>query len=781
MSSLSQPVSSSAWRIGAAIVGAILFYGGISISANNGFKEVLSFRLLERIPPTYVIGSVTGEIQLKGYARATDGRYLRSPVTRNEVLYYRHVVEVKRKNSQGDDYWAITTDSENMLDFHVEDQSGKALVLARSDFPYVNFRVERKHYDETSRRRISEYRIDKNDTITVFGWVIMSDTVPVVSFSAPGAYEPIISSFAAEELRGDLGATAILWLWAGVSCFVFLSYCIFFVMRWHQTIRFLLVLSISVTSLLAYYGFQSLESDLTAGMDRVEQQVFRTDKFLSEFFSRKGIESGNAQLAAGYQGLGVPFDLHDPAYEVLTPFEKTRINTLRISAYQVRYRYTEQIGRFPENIYAALRGLNDPPVVALPPDQQETADNWADDFVYTRTEGSAWLTLGALILVLVFLRFSVRLIKVKRMQENLPSAKASGVTYGMTELKGKVRAENDEKLLIAPHSKRPCIWYLYTILEKDGDSTKATHFTKRQAFYCADREGEIRVFPNKATIYTKHVTVDQRSDFKRVIEKRIEVGDDIYILGMAQPDRTRGDSLVITHQKELPFIITNRSEEEVMVINAAMGVFLMSIGISLLFLVMLWIGGAGGSISSLDFVLLAGLGPFLLLSQVVILMYNDLVFLRERCDRDWANIQVSLKKRYTLVPRLQQVVRAYLDHEARLLKLLSRMRRRSVEIEDTGKLDDYMKLEHDTIDSLQVAVEDYPDLKGDEQVADLSRRLIRLENEIAMIRAGFNDAVMLYNIRIATFPDILLAKLFKFEEKSLLRYSESAHAVEHSG
>jgi hypothetical protein len=179
----------------------------------------------------------------------------------------------------------------------------------------------------------------------------------------------------------------------------------------------------------------------------------------------------------------------------------------------------------------------------------------------------------------------------------------------------------------------------------------------------------------------------------------------------------------------------------------------------------------------MDFLLASLIAPLFLFCMVLILMYNDLVFLKQRCERNWANIQVSLKKRANLIPSLEQVVRQYLDHESDLQEDLVELRESSKAAVTSDEVDQYLEKEHSSIDMINVRLESYPDLKGADVVADMNRRLIKLENEIALIRAGFNDAVNQYRTRIQTFPDNLLAGLFRFEAMDVLRFDTRSHEI----
>jgi LemA protein len=105
------------------------------------------------------------------------------------------------------------------------------------------------------------------------------------------------------------------------------------------------------------------------------------------------------------------------------------------------------------------------------------------------------------------------------------------------------------------------------------------------------------------------------------------------------------------------------------------------------------------------------------------------------------------------------------------------LRERSQNINNSQDMDRYMAAEHVSIAELSARIEEYPDLKGTDLVADFHRRLLKLEIEVALIRSGFNDAVTQYLIRLQTFPDNLVARLFRFKPRTRLVFSEAAHQI----
>lgn len=207
------------------------------------------------------------------------------------------------------------------------------------------------------------------------------------------------------------------------------------------------------------------------------------------------------------------------------------------------------------------------------------------------------------------------------------------------------------------------------------------------------------------------------------------------------------------------------------------GMALIAVALSVLFFGALLVFGGSGQMSSVDFLRASLIAPVFMLFVVFALMYNDLVFLRERCSRNWANIQVSLKKRADLLPQLEEVVRQYLRHESELQVHLVQLRERRGSASSAREVDGYLEAEHQAISEVLARVEQYPDLEGIYLIAAFNRRLIKLENEVSLIRAGFNDAVMQYQTRIETFPDNILAGWFGFNPISALTFECKAHEL----
>ncbi|XOV86741.1 MAG: LemA family protein [Pseudomonadota bacterium] len=756
-------------RIVAVLLG-LLCAGGSLLLGELGFQRVLDFRTLERIPATSITGSVGGETQLIGQARSS-GRLLQAPKSGTDTLYYRYLVEREERDSDGNKSWKTITDQSEATDFILQDASGTLLIAAQRDSALIDWSVGRKFRVREGDLRYTEWRIDESDKLTVFGWLDL-DPEPVMRFSVAGQYLPIISSGSAGDERAELGTLAVLMLWGAITLLILACLATVYALRIHRTLVFLVFVSASSMLLLVNYGARSLASDISEGYQRVVTQAERASNLIATSLRPYGVT---------FAGLEEPLAIDTPGFAGVPQMQRDQIAAWQQSSWLVRERYLQQINRFPENLYARLTGKHQPAPVVLSEAGAAKASAELARFQQTQLAGYYYLTLPALLITGLIAWFAFNSIRVKRMQENLATSKTIGVVYGLTEVEGELEADDPAKLLRGPVSNDACVWYRYVVEERrgTGKNTKWVTIedrTEKRPFFCRDSEGKIRVFPGQADIMTHHRST-RREGNRRYSETSLQPGDTLYILAHARQDKTRGDSLVLGHEKGSPYIIANVPEAEVMFRKAFTGQALLSAGASLLFLVAVWMGGSNGDFSSLDFVLAALIAPAFLTMVVVMLMYNDLVFLRQRCDRNWANIQVSLKKRATLVPQLVQVAKEYLAFEEELQQDLAELRATIGSADTAAMVDQVMALEHRSIERMSLTIEAYPDLKAATIMADLNRRLIALENEIAMIRAGFNDAVMQYNTRTRSFPDNLLARIFRFPSINMLSFEARAHAI----
>ena len=156
------------------------------------------------------------------------------------------------------------------------------------------------------------------------------------------------------------------------------------------------------------------------------------------------------------------------------------------------------------------------------------------------------------------------------------------------------------------------------------------------------------------------------------------------------------------------------------------------------------------------------------------LVFNLLVRDRNRVAQGWSDVDVQLKRRHELVPRLVEVVKGYAGYERALLSSLAELRTQ-------GNLQPGARGAAETtvgqgVQKLMALVESYPDLKASGHFLDLQRQLADTENQIQFARRYYNGAVNLYNTRIQRFPDLLIANGFGFEEAELFELDDAKEA-----
>lgn len=169
------------------------------------------------------------------------------------------------------------------------------------------------------------------------------------------------------------------------------------------------------------------------------------------------------------------------------------------------------------------------------------------------------------------------------------------------------------------------------------------------------------------------------------------------------------------------------------------------------------------------------LGVLVALVLYGVILYNQLVTLKHNVDKAWSNIDVLLKQRHDELPKLVETCKQYMNYEQETLERVMRARaevsaaRERGDVSALGPAETELRL---GLGNLFAVAEDYPDLKADESFRHLQGRISGLEDAIADRREFYNESVNLNNIRIEQFPDVLVARLFKFSAKTLLEFSE---------
>jgi len=155
-----------------------------------------------------------------------------------------------------------------------------------------------------------------------------------------------------------------------------------------------------------------------------------------------------------------------------------------------------------------------------------------------------------------------------------------------------------------------------------------------------------------------------------------------------------------------------------------------------------------------------------------IVIYNELVRLRNDNDRAWANIDVLLKQRHDEIPNLVETVKGYMQHECQTLVALTEARAASMNAATVGQKAQADLLVTGALRGLFAVAEDYPDLKANQNFLKLQNRISELEERIADRREFFNDDVNTYNTRIKQIPDLFLANMIGLKSRDMFKVTE---------
>jgi LemA protein len=179
------------------------------------------------------------------------------------------------------------------------------------------------------------------------------------------------------------------------------------------------------------------------------------------------------------------------------------------------------------------------------------------------------------------------------------------------------------------------------------------------------------------------------------------------------------------------------------------------------------------------------LAVVVVIGLVVAGIYNKLVALRNRYKNAFAQIDVQLKRRYDLIPNLVETAKAYMAHERQTLEAVIQARnqassanqRAAANPADADAMRRLLGAESalsGALGRLLVTVEQYPDLKANQNMAQLMEELTSTENKISFARQAYNDSVTVYNTARETFPNVLIAGPMGFQTAVLFEVETKA-------
>lgn len=171
------------------------------------------------------------------------------------------------------------------------------------------------------------------------------------------------------------------------------------------------------------------------------------------------------------------------------------------------------------------------------------------------------------------------------------------------------------------------------------------------------------------------------------------------------------------------------------------------------------------------------LGLLVLIGLWLVMTYNGLVSLRQRCRQAFSDIDVQLKQRHDLVPNLVETVKGYAAHERGTLEAVVEARNAAVAAQGPAAQAQAEGMLQAALRQLFALAEAYPDLKASQNFQQLQSELADLENKIAAARRFFNNAAAEYNATREAFPAVLFAQSMGFGSQEFFNLDEGERAA----
>ncbi len=158
----------------------------------------------------------------------------------------------------------------------------------------------------------------------------------------------------------------------------------------------------------------------------------------------------------------------------------------------------------------------------------------------------------------------------------------------------------------------------------------------------------------------------------------------------------------------------------------------------------------------------------------MVAMYNAMVRLRNQVDNAWSQIDVQLKRRHDLIPNLVETAKGYMKHERETFEAITKARAAAMgakTVPEAAQAEGHLA---DALSKFMLVVENYPDLKANQNFLALQEELTSTENKTAFARQNYNDQVLFFNNKIQMFPANVFAGLFGFSKRDFFEVETAA-------
>jgi LemA protein len=163
-----------------------------------------------------------------------------------------------------------------------------------------------------------------------------------------------------------------------------------------------------------------------------------------------------------------------------------------------------------------------------------------------------------------------------------------------------------------------------------------------------------------------------------------------------------------------------------------------------------------------------------LLIIFVIGVYNALIRLRNQVDNSWSQIDVQLKRRHDLIPNLVETAKGYMTHERGTFEAITKARSQAMGAKNVAEASKAEGALGEALSKFMLVVENYPDLKANQNFLAVQEELTSTENKISFARQSYNDQVLFFNNKIQVFPSNIVANMFNFGKRDFFEIEAAA-------
>lgn len=178
--------------------------------------------------------------------------------------------------------------------------------------------------------------------------------------------------------------------------------------------------------------------------------------------------------------------------------------------------------------------------------------------------------------------------------------------------------------------------------------------------------------------------------------------------------------------------------------------------------------------SSSKYIIIGIVAVIVILAISYFATYNSIITMEEEVENQYSNISVQIQRRADLIPNLINTVKGYMEHEEDIIKSISDARAKLTSASSVKEMSDADNELTSALNSLNVVVENYPDLKANENFKSLQDELAGTENRISVARRDYNEAVKKYNTKIKKFPASIVASMMGKEQKDYFEATDKA-------